>query len=216
MLEKRHMLLTERREPATGRIVRMDPRIARTRRSLQEALFELARERPLDDITVGDIAERAEVNRSSFYQHYADKETLLADALDAAADQAEASLPEPVDMAAAPPPAVATYFAHIADNADLYRRVLGDHGSAVATARLRQRVERIVVDEVGRSDGVDFADLPLDVVAAGITGSVLGIIRAWLSREPLPSPATAAAWVWGVILGPVAAERARSERQKAV
>jgi AcrR family transcriptional regulator len=178
----------------------MDPRIARTRRSLQEALFELARERPLDDIPVGDIAERAGVNRSSFYQHYADKETLLADALDAAADEAEASLPDAVDMTEAPPPAVSTYFAHIADNAELYRRVLGDHGSAVATARLRARVERIVRDEVGRS--ADFPDLPVDVVAAGITGSVLGIIGAWLTRDPLPAPETAAAWVWGVILGP--------------
>ena len=47
----------------------MDPRIARTRGSLQEALLELARERELDDISVGDVAERAGVNRSSFYQH---------------------------------------------------------------------------------------------------------------------------------------------------
>jgi len=180
----------------------MDPRIARTRRSLQEALFELARERPLDDITVGDIAERAEVNRSSFYQHYADKETLLADALDAAADEAEASLPAAVDIVAAPPSAVSTYFAHIADHAELYRRVLGDHGSAVATARLRQRVERIVSDEIQRSDGADYPDLPIDVIAAGITGSVLGIIGAWLGRDPLPPPETVAAWVWGVILGP--------------
>jgi AcrR family transcriptional regulator len=149
---------------------------------------------------VGDIAERAGVNRSSFYQHYADKEILLADALDAAADEAEADLPEAVDMADAPPLAVSTYFAHIADHAELYRRVLGDHGSAVATARLRARVERIVRDEVGRS--ADFPGLPLDVVAAGITGSVLGIIGAWLTRDPLPPPETAAAWVWGVILGP--------------
>jgi AcrR family transcriptional regulator len=180
----------------------MDPRIARTRRSLQAALFELAREHPLDDITVGDIAERAEVNRSSFYQHYADKETLLADALDAMADEAEASLPEHVDPSAAPPPAVAAYFAHIADHAELYRRVLGEHGSAVATARLRQRVEAIVRDEVTRSDDVTFGDLPVDVVAAGLTGSVLGIIGAWLSRDPLPAPEVAAEWVWRVILGP--------------
>jgi AcrR family transcriptional regulator len=180
----------------------MDPRIARTRRSLQEALFELARERPLDDITVSDIVERAEVNRSSFYQHYADKETLLADALDAMADEAEASLPAQVDLSSAPPPGVAAYFTHMAEHADLYRRVLGDHGSAVATARLRQRVEAIVRDEVSRSPVAGLDDLPLDVVGAGITGSVLGIIGAWLSRDPLPPPEVAADWVWRVILGP--------------
>jgi AcrR family transcriptional regulator len=180
----------------------VDPRIARTRRSLQQALFELARERPLDDITVGDIAERAEVNRSSFYQHYADKDVLLADALDAMADEAEAGLPELISPFGAPPAALVTYLAHIADHAALYRRVLGEHGSAVATARLRLRVQRLVRDEVARSGTEAFGELPLDIVAAGITGSVLGVIGAWLERDPLPGPETAADWVWRVILGP--------------
>ena len=60
----------------------MDARVVRTRRSLQESLFALARERPLEELTVADIVQRAGVNRSSFYQHYADKDTLLADAID--------------------------------------------------------------------------------------------------------------------------------------
>src|SRR5690606_15118949 len=71
----------------------VDPRIARTRRSLQEALFELARERGLDEISVADIAERAGVNRSSFYQHYSDKDTLLADAIDAVVEEAGTAIP---------------------------------------------------------------------------------------------------------------------------
>ena len=66
----------------------MDPRIARTRQSLQQALLALAREESLDAISVADIAARAGVHRSSFYQHYADKETLLADAIDSAVDDA--------------------------------------------------------------------------------------------------------------------------------
>ena len=70
----------------------LDPRIARTRRVLQAALLDLAREQPLDEITVAEIADRAEVNRSSFYQHYSDKETLLADALDAQAADVGADL----------------------------------------------------------------------------------------------------------------------------
>ena len=70
----------------------MDARVERTRRSLQEALFALTQERPLDEVTVGDIAERAGVNRSSFYQHYADKETLLAFAIESAADEAGVQL----------------------------------------------------------------------------------------------------------------------------
>ncbi len=70
----------------------MDVRVARTRKRLQEALFALARERGLDDVSVSDIAEHAGVNRSTFYQHYSDKETVLADALDALLAQAGAQL----------------------------------------------------------------------------------------------------------------------------
>ncbi|WP_291378775.1 helix-turn-helix domain-containing protein, partial [Demequina sp.] len=66
----------------------MDVRVERTRRRLQEALFSLARERGLENVAVSDIAERAGVNRSTFYQHYADKDTVLADALDRIAGEA--------------------------------------------------------------------------------------------------------------------------------
>jgi AcrR family transcriptional regulator len=183
----------------------MDPRSARTRSSLQEALLALARERELDDIAVADIAERAGVNRSSFYQHYADKETLLADALDAAAEEAGADIPSLSAETLEPPQVLVDYLDHLDQNAALYRRVLGDHGSAVAVARLRSRLEDVVGEGIARSSapGV-FGDLPKDVVAAGIAGSVLGVLGVWLQRDPRPTPHVAAEWLWRVLLGPVA------------
>ena len=66
----------------------MDPRIARSRAVLHEAMIALAGERSIDDITIADITARAGVNRSTFYQHFSDKGALLADALEAAADVA--------------------------------------------------------------------------------------------------------------------------------
>lgn len=180
----------------------MDPRIARTRRSLQEALLDLAREQAPDDIAVADIAERAGVNRSSFYQHYADKETLLADALDAAAEDAGAGLPATIEVGAAPPVALLTYLEHLDANAALYRQVLGAHGSPVAVARLRARLEGIVLDGMARSDVPIESPIPADVVAASIAGSVLGVLAFWLDREPRPAPAVASEWVWVALVRP--------------
>lgn len=183
----------------------MDPRIARTRSSLQEALLELARERELDDISVGDIAERAGINRSTFYQHYADKETLLADALDGVAEEAGADLPSLRDTPADPPEVLVEYLRHLDANATLYRRVLGDHGSGVVAARLRVRLQAIVADGIARAEGAGFFEgLPRDVVAAGVTGSVMGVLGVWLAREPRPAPEVAALWLWRVLLGPAA------------
>ncbi|MBT2499276.1 TetR/AcrR family transcriptional regulator [Agromyces sp. ISL-38] len=183
----------------------MDVRIERTRRALQEALFALARERPLEELTIADIVTRAGVNRSSFYQHYSDKETLLADALDAAVEQAGAALaelPELAEPPAGPPPSMFDYLTHLDDNAEVYRRVLGPQGSVVVMARLRDRLESIVRDGIARSGVRAFEGLPLDVVGAGIAGSALGVIEVWLARDPRPPVATASEWLWRMILGP--------------
>lgn len=180
----------------------MDVRIERTRRSLQDALLALARERPLEAISVSDIVARANVNRSSFYQHYSDKDSLLADALDSATDDAGAHLPDLAEPTEAPPEALLMYLAHFEENVELYRRVFGEHGSAAVAARLRTRIRGIVVEALTRVDASGFEDLPIDVVAAGIAGSATGVIEAWLAIDPLPSPETAANWVWRVLMGP--------------
>ncbi|ALJ18675.1 TetR/AcrR family transcriptional regulator [Microbacterium sp. No. 7] len=180
----------------------MDPRVARTRRSLQLALLELARERPFESITVGDIAERAGVNRSSFYQHFSDKEVLLADALDAIIEEAGSHVPVAPDTLDAPPAALFGYLEHVDANAALYRMALGEHGSATVMKRLRERIGILVRERVDATGpGTPFEGLPVDIVAAGIAGSALGVIRAWLDRDPRPSPRTAAAWVWQMMLG---------------
>lgn len=179
----------------------MDPRIVRTRRSLQSALVDLARERPLESITVADITARAGVNRSSFYQHYANKDTLLADALDAAAEAAAAGLPTPIEFPNGPPEALVVYLRQVEANADLYREALGEHGSAVVIARVRDSIETVIRDAIAASEDDVFGGIPVDVVAAGIAGTALGVVRAWLARDPLPDVATAADWVWRMLLG---------------
>ncbi len=188
-----------RRFMAESRI--MDARIARTRASLQDALLQLARERSLDGITVADIADRAGVNRSSFYQHYSDKDLLLADALDAAVDEPAQRLARLTGPVSTPPADLLAYLQHIEQNAALYARVLGDHGSALVTARVREHIERVALEGIRRADAPAFGGIPLEVVAAGITGSALGVVRAWLERDPRPPAETAARWLWQVLLG---------------
>lgn len=56
---------------------KLDPRIKRTRQLLQQALIELMAEKSFQAITVQDIAERATVNRVTFYAHFEDKYALL-------------------------------------------------------------------------------------------------------------------------------------------
>ena len=54
-----------------------DPRVIRTRKLILEAFASLLNEKDFEAITVQDIAQRATVNRATFYAHFADKYALI-------------------------------------------------------------------------------------------------------------------------------------------
>ncbi|HEY7023091.1 MAG TPA: TetR/AcrR family transcriptional regulator [Ktedonobacterales bacterium] len=58
-----------------------DPRVKRTRQLLQQAFLSLMMEGRFRDITVQQIADRATVNRATFYAHFEDKFDLLDSAM---------------------------------------------------------------------------------------------------------------------------------------
>jgi AcrR family transcriptional regulator len=54
-----------------------DPRVRRTRKLLVDAFMALLAEKGFHAITVQDVAERATVNRATFYAHFEDKYALM-------------------------------------------------------------------------------------------------------------------------------------------
>jgi AcrR family transcriptional regulator len=56
---------------------RIDPRVTRTKNLIRDALKALLSEKNFESISVQDIAERATVNRATFYAHFQDKFALL-------------------------------------------------------------------------------------------------------------------------------------------
>lgn len=66
-------MLLNQQKPET----KLDPRVKRTRKLLQQAFRELLAEKDFAALTVQDITERAEVNRATFYAHFEDKFALM-------------------------------------------------------------------------------------------------------------------------------------------
>src|SRR5258708_28119631 len=60
--------------PSTKKV---DPRVKRTRHLLQQAFVELMHEKGISASSIQDIAERATLNRATFYIHFDDKYQLL-------------------------------------------------------------------------------------------------------------------------------------------
>lgn len=59
----------------------MDLRIEKTQRSIAQAFLALRAQKPLEKITVKELCQRAMINKSTFYAHYADLYA-LSDALE--------------------------------------------------------------------------------------------------------------------------------------
>jgi len=55
----------------------LDPRVKRTRGLILAAFDEIVPEKGFQSLTVQDITDKAEINRATFYAHFADKYDLL-------------------------------------------------------------------------------------------------------------------------------------------
>ncbi|MBP2327099.1 AcrR family transcriptional regulator [Kibdelosporangium banguiense] len=163
-----------------------DRRVRRTRSALQRALIDLVDERDLSQISVADVVEAAEVNRSTFYDHYRDVHELAEAACTSmiddligvvlALDPAHANTSE---SSAGPDPALTAFFAHFADHVGLYRSLLGPTGSARVIEHVRLRITAAAYPSGNHGSA---EDIPHDVPAAFIAGALLGVATDWLRR----------------------------------
>lgn len=177
-----------------------DRRVRRTRAALQSAVIELVEERDVSQISVADVVDRADVNRSTFYAHYQDVYELVEAACTSliddmigfviALDPARANPPDPLEDPADPDPVLTAFFTHLAEHAGLYRGLLGPTGSArvIEHVRLRTTAAAHFSGYLGATGdapppgATDVSDIPHDVPAAFAAGALLGVAADWLQR----------------------------------
>jgi AcrR family transcriptional regulator len=56
---------------------KQDPRNQRTRQNIMNGFMKLIKQKEFSDITITDITQEAEINRSTFYYHFMDKYDLI-------------------------------------------------------------------------------------------------------------------------------------------
>ncbi|MER6125788.1 TetR/AcrR family transcriptional regulator [Streptomyces sp. NPDC001795] len=154
-----------------------DPRAARTRARLREALLQECAEHPLEDVSVAALVRRAGVGRATFYVHYTDLEALAVDACADVVREAVDALhawrgrPDPVHA----PEALHGFFAGLAPHAALYRTLLTPGGSG-PLGRVLHRDLR--ARSLAERELVGAADAPL--VASAVAATFAGVLADWL------------------------------------
>ena len=172
-------------------MAKTDRRILRTRSMLWEALIALIQEKDYSEITIQDIADRANVNRVTFYLHYQDKQDLLENSVEEIfTDLLSKITPLTGEnfRLNIPPQGLILVYQFLAENAKFYRIILGENGIPFLINRLRknlaeitiQRFQMLMSDEYQRK-------MPIEIVAQYAAGSIVGLITWWLENDmPIP------------------------------
>lgn len=167
----------------------VDRRVRKTRRQLRECLITLLKEKKVQDITVRELTDMADLNRGTFYLHYKDVFDLL--------EKTEAELQEDfnqlvckhdaVDLKQRPSVIFNEIYSLVYDNADLIEILLGENGDLNFVNRLKQLIrEKCLKDwmEVFRSGNAAAFDAFFSFIVSGC----IGLVQYWLQTGPKETP----------------------------
>jgi AcrR family transcriptional regulator len=165
-----------------------DERARRTRDRLGSAFVALIHEKPIEDVTLQDVLNRAAVGRSTFYLHFRDKNDLLLSQLEVFLVTMSTLLSVSNEISRRVVP-VAEMFEHIENQKKLYR-VLADAGRLNDFFDLAQGYFARGIEDRLR----EFKRLPkipqgeLAARACALAGSLLSLLRWWLDRGAKEPP----------------------------
>ena len=166
-----------------------DERIRRTHQRLGSALVQLIAERPIDDITVQQVLDRASVGRSTFYLHFRDKNDLLLSQLEMFLETMSTLLARRKENSHRVVP-VTEMLEHIGGPNNMMYRALADSGRLQDFFDLAQGYfERGIAQRLSESKPpLKLRKRELAVHAVAFAGSLLALLRWWLDRGAKESP----------------------------
>ena len=177
----------EQRKRASGRR-KPDRRIERTRSRLGNSLIALIQEKPIDEVTLREVLDRAGVGRSTFYVHYRDKDDLFLSELEQGLEMWTTTLSRQQEISNRVAP-VAEFFAHVASAKRLYRALVNS-GRIEAFFELAQGYfARGIEQRIKQSTDLrNPHQHELTACSNAFAGGLLSLLRWWLDRGAKESP----------------------------
>lgn len=177
----------------------LDPRIRRTREMLRDALIALLDSKPFDSISIQEIAERATVNRATFYAHYPDREALLEDLvqsrfqelLDARQVRFDGTCPSALKTVIL---AVYDFLKEMVSGCSKHRR----HFEPFVQSVVQAQVEQVLF--IGLEKGAFATHRPPAMLAATLSWAIYGATMSTLRSGEAVNPETFVEDVYSLVL----------------
>ena len=167
----------------------LDRRVRKTRRTMRECLTKLLKEKKIQDITVRELADMADINRGTFYLHYKDVFDLL--------EQLEQELTEDLEnildhhsvdeLLSQPSLLFSDLYPTVQENADIITILMGENGDLNFVNRIKGILRDRCLQKWLASNYSCSTNL-LEAYSAFIISGCVGIVQYWLESGMKESP----------------------------
>ena len=168
---------------------KIDRRVRKTRSQLRAGLARLMQEKSIKEITVKELVEEVDINRSTFYLHYTDIYQML--------ECIEKELMDEITTAIQSLPAdpihdggsfsfITDMFYFLSENQDICNALLGSNGDMAFVAKIERLIAETILERLSDRFPIEIKDISY-AYAFCLTGCV-GMVKAWLSSEQLVKP----------------------------
>ena len=175
---------------------KVDRRIAKSQVAIKNAVIELMSEKSFDDITIQDIADRADVNRGTIYLHYTDKYDLLDKMIEEHMDNLRELCQSASDMTFQEGNYV--WYEYFERNYLFFSTMLASKGAPSFRSRFLDLVVEETKSEVDTTEGKN-QGLSEDVILQFFGSAVVGAVEWWF-KNGMPLPARVMAEQTGALL----------------
>ncbi|WP_341280596.1 TetR/AcrR family transcriptional regulator [Paenibacillus sp. FSL H8-0537] len=165
----------------------MDRRVLKTREAIMKAFIALMAEKNFEQITINEIADRANVNRGTVYLHYVDKFDLLDQCIEVHLVQLQQKcLPSQEATSFSSKELLLQTLKFLEEHAFLYATLLTNK----SIPAFRSRMMELMFQQLGENidmHGIN-KDRNKEVLQQFIVSAAVGVLEWWITRS-MPYPA---------------------------
>lgn len=172
-------------------MTKTDRRVQRTRELLQKALIELISERGNNAITIQDIADRANVGRTTFYLHYSSKDELFMSCHEAIVNEFHFgplhALSREELLSPEAPSGMASAYRHL-ENTRALLSIFQSKDSPLILRRIREGSAQEIEAGLRSAFAETASTIPFDVLANYLAGAQIALMQWWLEKRQPHTP----------------------------
>lgn len=166
-----------------------DRRVRKTRQQIEQTLADLMLEKPVQEITVMELTERADINRGTFYLHYRDIYDLLSEMETSLLAELKETLnrQSTEDLKKDPSLKFVDMFRFLAEHRQLSYIVLNSYSEQSFLEAAKEALQESAFVTLTALYGPGRQDLYDQFFTFGISGSI-GLAQKWLQSGCQESP----------------------------